>query len=163
MAIHGLQIVSPSGGRVEAGIDEAGPDATPGGMITGKGGGPAAETGLGIAGVKVGSGGGFAPEEGVEDSEADGAADFSTGSIAAFSTGVSVAALFGADSGPAFSMGAAAGGSELVLGIDSRNSGIGCQADFDSLQARSAALKLPSAIFSRMADSEKRPANCPFR
>lgn len=64
---------------------------------------------------------------------------------------------------------AAAGGlsltrAELALAADeARNSEIGCQADLPSSHARSARLKVPFAIFSRMADSEKRPAYCPLR
>ena len=54
-------------------------------------------------------------------------------------------------------------GLDVAAGSEARSSGIGCQADFASFQARSAELKLPSAILSRMEDSEKRPANCPFR
>ena len=53
--------------------------------------------------------------------------------------------------------------SDLATGNVARNSAIGFQADFVSSQARSAALRLPSATFSRMADSENRPAYCPFR
>src|SRR5205814_9965878 len=54
-------------------------------------------------------------------------------------------------------------GSDFAAGNAARNSAIGFQADFVSSQARSAALRLPSATFSRMADSENRPAYCPFR
>jgi hypothetical protein len=156
IAIHGLQMVSPPGGcavaeidavpgiDAVAGIDDPGPGVTLGVVMIGNGGGPAAGTGVGTATGAVGSGGGFADEEEGEDSAVGGEADFSTGS------------------GAGFSVKAAAEDSDLVFGRDSRNSGIGCHADFDSLQARSAAVKLPSAIFSRMADSEKRPASCPF-
>ena len=152
IAIHGLQIVSPSGGRAiaaidpVAGIDDPGPGPTLGGITLGKGGGPAAETGIAMGDGTVGSGGGFADGAGSEGSCASGEAGFSTGSEISFSLTVTAAA-----------------DSKFVFGIDSRNSGIGCQADFDSLQARSAALNLPSASFSRIADSEKRPASCPFR
>ena len=145
MAIHGLQIVSPSGGRPVAGIDDRGPGATLGGVILGNGGGPAGEIGIGIADGVVGRGGGFGDDKGGGRSGSVGAADFVTASEAGSSPGLAAAVA------------------ELVLGSDSRNSGIGCHEDFASLQARSAALKLPSAIFSRMADSEKRPVSCPFR
>ena len=58
---------------------------------------------------------------------------------------------------------AGAAGSVFAAGNGARNSEIGFHAAFAWSQARSLALRLPSATFSRMADSEKRPAYCPFR
>jgi len=69
---------------------------------------------------------------------------------------------FGSVAGEDSFSGAAAfslAGTELAAGGEARNSEIGFHADFASSQARSVGLKLPSAILSRMADSEKRPAN----
>lgn len=106
------------------------------GAMLGNGGGPAAGTDMGIAGAASGRGGGFDPEGVLEGSDG-----FVTGSV---------------DFSVEFDGAAAAA-------PDARNSGIGCHEDFVSFQARSAELKLPSAILSRMADSEKRPASWPFR
>ena len=135
--------------------------------IAGKGGGPAAGIGTGIGDGVVGSGGGFAVVAGRGDSGSGIEGAFSIGATAAFSVdgvkdSVAGEAAFSTGSAAALSVDGGAADSELVFGSDSRNSGIGCHADFVSLQARSAALKLPSAIFCRMADSEKRPASCPF-
>jgi hypothetical protein len=111
-------------------------------MLEGKGGGPVAGTGLDGAedgdGDVGGNGGG--PRSGDAIVASASVEDFFTGSDAALSA-------------------------ERVAdaGADPRNSEIGCQEDFASFQARSVRLKLPSVIFSRMADSEKRPASCPFR
>lgn len=133
MATYGLQIVSPAGGRPAA----AGPLGS--GAMLGNGGGPTAGVGIGIADTESGSGGGFDTEEGREAS----------GSVFTGSDG--------------FSGGADDEDAAAASGTDARNSEIGIQEDFASFQARSAGLKVPSAIFSRMAASENRPANCPFR
>ena len=139
IATDGLQIVSPNGGPLAG----AGPLGS--GCMLGNGGGPAAGTGIGIAGAAAaGRGGGFDAEDG-EGSGFAGEGVFSAGSDANFSVELTAA-----------DMGAAAG-------RDLRNSEIGCHEDFASSHARSALLKLPSAIFPRMSDSEKRPASCPFR
>ena len=102
-------------------------------IAAGNGGGPAAGTG-----IDEGNGGGVDR----------GAATFGSGSVDGSFTGAE----------EALSVGVA-----LETSADVRNSEIGFQEDFASSQARSVGLKLPSAILSRMADSEKRPANCPFR
>src|ERR1043166_6525465 len=145
IAMTGLQIVSPCGGcgidGVVAGIDDPGP-----GTEIGSGGGPA--DGM----VTVGNGGGFGVAAGV--------------SPAIFPSSVA-AALWAASpsdfaSEPEEDTDGAAG-SDLVSGNTANNSEIGFQAAFASSHARSVALRLPSATFSRMADSEKRPAYCPFR
>jgi hypothetical protein len=139
--------------------------------MLGNGGGPDAGIGIGIGREAAGRGGGFAADgRGDSDSGVAAVSVFFSGSAgdlsfdaAAGDSGSDVETVFPIGSTTAFSVDAvAAARSELVFESDSRNSGIGCHADFASLQARSVALKLPSAIFSRMADSEKRPANCPF-
>jgi len=76
------------------------------------------------------------------------------------------AAAFGSSviGGPDTTSATAAGpGSDFAVGNAAKNSEIGFHADFASSHARSVALREPSATFSRMADSEKRPAYCPFR
>jgi hypothetical protein len=153
MATHGLQIVSPLGGA----IDGPGAAALGIGVIVGNGGGLDAGVGTGTAVDVGGRGGGFtvAAARGVSGSGTS--IGFSSGCVAGFSTRTL------ASSSADFSVGGATvTDCALVAGSDSRNSGIGCHADFASLQARSVALKLPSASFARMSDSEKRPASCPF-
>ena len=130
IAIHGLQMVSPSGGWLDG---CAGVRPVDGKIIAGNGGGPAAGTG-----IDAGNGGGIGR------------------GVAAFGSASADGSF--ADSEEPLS---AEAGVEAMN--DARNSEIGCQDDFASSQARSLGLKLPSAILSRIADSEKRPANCPFR
>jgi hypothetical protein len=154
MATYGLQIVSPAGGSATgdpvAGIDDPGPGVTVGEITEGNGGGPAA--GIGIEG----RGGGV--------SRADSAGLSSSVAAALLATPKPGEGRWAAwDGGSASAAGAALADIEVVAGTDPRNSEIGFQEDFASSQARSVGLKLPSAILSRMADSEKRPANCPFR
>ena len=154
IATHGLQIVSPVGGG--AGDGTAAAALTDGAML-GNGGGRDAEIGAGVGVDVVGRGGGFTVKAGRGVSGSGVETGFSTGSAAGFSVGTA------ANSSADFSVGGATlTDCALVFGSDSRNSGIGCHADFASLQARSVALKLPSASFARMSDSEKRPASCPF-
>ena len=160
MATYGLQIVSPSGGwpagLAEPEIDDSGAGATAGEVITGNGGGPDARIGAG-AGAAAGSGGG--PGRGVSAGFASSVAAAllatppAEGGWAASDGGFASVA-----SEDSFSIGAG-----VAADADAKNSEIGFQEDFASSQARSVELRLPSAIFSRMADSEKRPANCPFR
>jgi len=146
IAMTGLQIVSPCGGTaVVAGIVDAGPVTK-----LGSGGGPAA--GIGIDG----KGGGVALE-----------------ASRGFCSSVAAALRAASDAASGFDSEEAGEeaeeedkdgtGSDFAAGNVARNSAIGFQADFVSSQARSAALRLPSATFSRMADSENRPAYCPFR
>jgi len=146
IAMTGLQIVSPCGGTaVVAGIVDAGPVTK-----LGSGGGPAA--GIGIDG----KGGGVALE-----------------ASRGFCSSVAAALRAASDAASGFDSEEAGEeaeeedkdgtGSDFAAGNAARNSAIGFQADFVSSQARSAALRLPSATFSRMADSENRPAYCPFR
>ena len=104
-----------------------------GGITEGNGGGPAAGTG-----INEGNGGG------VDRGGAAFGSASADGSLAGVEEPLSV-------------------GAALEAAADVRNSEIGFQEDFASSHARSVGLKLPAAIFSRMADSEKRPANCPFR
>src|SRR6266404_4294157 len=118
--------------------------------IKGNGGGPAA----GI--VIEGSGGGVSRGDSAGLSSSVAAALLATPKP---SEGGSAAW----DGGSASAAGALLGDVEVAAGTDARNSEIGFQEGFASSQARSVGLKLPSAILSRMADSEKRPANCPFR
>ena len=154
MATHGLQIVSPLGGCAVTG---AGASALAAGVMLGSGGGPDARIGTEPGVDVVGRGGGFTVEAGRRVSGSGVEKGFSTGCAAGFSSGTV------ASSSADFSVGGeTVTDGALAAGSDSRNSGIGCHADFASLQARSAALKLPSASFARMSDSEKRPANCPF-
>ena len=156
MATYGLQIVSPSGGwpagvavagiDAVAGIVDPGPGITAGEVITGNGGGPAERTGVaGSTAAIEGRGGGVA-----------------RGASTGFASVPSVSFLPGDSLAPsaALALGAL---DAAAAGADARNSEIGFQADFASSQARSLGLRLPSATLSRMADSEKRPANCPFR
>ena len=141
MATYGLQIVSPCGGcSAVAGIDDPGPGAMVGAVITGNGGGPAERTGADAGGVD-GNGGGVSRGDSVAFDSGDAA--FSLAGAAGVELGVLEVAV--------------------AAGAAARNSEIGCQEDFASFQARSPALKLPSATLVRMSDSEKRPANCPFR
>ena len=168
IAMTGLQIVSPSGGTaatigaglaidrgagivVKAGIVDPGPVTK-----LGSGGGPAA--GIGIDG----KGGGVALADSAGFSSSVAAALLATpepgeGGWAASDAGS------GFDSKEAEEEDKDGDGSDFAAGNAARNSAIGFQADFVSSQARSAALRLPSATFSRMADSENRPAYCPFR
>ena len=134
----------------------------------GNGGGPAARTGVGVAGSTAaieGRGGGLGRGVRAGLTSSVAAAVLATpkpaeGGWAAVDAGSASAAA-------AFSLSAAGGletaGANVAVGSAARNSEIGFQEDFASSQARSVGLKLPSAIFSRMAYSEKRPANCPFR
>ena len=155
IAIHGLQIVSPVGGG--AGVDAAAAALTDGPML-GNGGGLAAGVGTGREVDVAGRGGGFPVETGRDVSGSATSAVFSVGCAATFSAGTV------ASSSADFSVGGVTvTDCALAAGnVFSRNSGIGCHAAFASLQARSVALKLPSAIFARISDSEKRPASCPF-
>src|SRR2546423_2921255 len=102
-------------------------------------------------GIEVGNGGGPAAGIGIVGSGGGFA-----GVVAAVSAAAFPASVFS-------SADADAGASDFALGKAARNSEIGFHADFVSSHARSVALRLPSATFSRMADSEKRPAYCPFR
>jgi hypothetical protein len=149
-------------------------------MTVGSGGGPAA----GI--VIVGKGGGIALTASVaaapltppEPGEGGWAAwESDSGSIAGsifFSASTSPAAAGLAapepgEGGSAFDSEAeeeednGGAASDVADGNFAKNSEIGFQADLASSHARSVALRLPSATFSRMTDSEKRPAYCPFR
>ena len=136
MATYGLQIVSPSGGcSAGAGLIAA---AAVDSADAGNGGGPAERTGADTGGVD-GSGGGVTRGDSVGFDSVE--TTFSLAGAAA----VELAAT------------------EVAAGMAARNSEIGCQEDVASFQARSVGLKLPSAILARMSDSEKRPANCPFR
>lgn len=185
IATYGLQIVSPSGGcpapvagiapvplmapvagiDAVAGIDDPGPVPAPElipAPVIGNGGGPAGA--LGVAGKTAameGRGGGVTREASTDFASAAGAAllgDVSlTGSFRDPISKVPDSVVFFSAPAPALPE------VELAAGMELRNSEIGFQAAFASSQARSVGLKLPSAIFSRMADSEKRPAYCPFR
>ena len=146
IAMYGLQIVSPSGGAPDATAAVAGiVDPGPVGPL-GNGGGPAA--GIGIEG----NGGGVTRcTAGFVSSVAAGlrpASDCGSASVSA--------SIF-------FSGATALAGAFVTAGNAARNSEIGFQADFASSHARSLALRLPSATFSRINDSEKRPAYCPLR
>ena len=86
------------------------------------------------------------------------------------STGLVSATFVSADAGDsavdslaATTAGALVVGAMVSPGNDAKNSASGFQSDFASSQARSFWLRLPSAILSRMTDSEKRPAYCPLR
>jgi hypothetical protein len=136
MATYGLQIVSPSGGW-PAGFTVAGIDDPGPGLIDGEiitGNGGGPAAGIGIGG----SGGG------VRCGDSDG-------------FGASVAGKLPFSGADALEL------AEPEVATTARNSEIGFQEDFASSQARSLGLKLPSATLARMADSEKRPANSPFR
>jgi len=140
MATYGLQIVSPSGGWAAC-TGPAADAAEVAELTEGNGGGPVEGTGVaGSTAAIEGRGGGVARGGTTGFASVAGAISFSD-----------AVGLEGDDVD--FS----------AADAEARNSEIGFQEDFASSQARSLGLKLPSAILSRMADSEKRPANCPFR
>ena len=172
IAMTGLQIVSPCGGTA----------ATIGaGLAIDRGAGIVVVAGIVDPGpvTKLGSGGGPAAGIGI-DGKGGGVA---LADSAGFSSSVAAALLAAPEPGEGGWAASDAGSgfdseeereeaeeedkdgdeSDFAAGKVARNSAIGFQADFVSSQARSAALRLPSATFSRMADSENRPAYCPFR
>jgi len=164
IAMTGLQIVSPCGGTaatIGAGlaIDRAAGIVVVAGIVD-----PGPVT-------KLGSGGGPAAGIGIDGKGGGVALEASRG----FCSSVAAALWAASDAGSGFDSEEVGEGEEaeeedkdgdgsgFAAGNAARNSEIGFQADFVSSQARSAALRLPSATFSRMADSENRPAYCPFR
>src|SRR4051812_31631619 len=147
IAMYGFQIFSPSGGVV-AGIDDPGP-----GVVAGSGGGPTARGAAGAAAAIDGSGGGFTCRTSAGFASTAGADD---------SAGAGASALASEMAAGTGALGAAAGAASAT-GNEARNSPSGFHNALAWSQARSFSLRLLSAIFSRMMDSEKRPAYSPFR